>query len=271
MKFLKALQGEVSTFLSWARWRVKVLESKWSDMNRSNLKVPRLRRALPMFLKLQEWSKGWEDGWTKMPMQTYCTFDHGGCHAPGITTWICETLDADGSSTVPKKLCERRANEISAPLRSEEVHAMREVVNSMQGTGSDGTDCYPATAHLLHFDNLIFDMWFIVIHTLLLTRTCALFDHLVIIKFSAVWTFVWHRACHDQNCLKGSVDLMRNKTQAMELLGPLDTLEELFFLDIKLLVSIHRCLNIGLPIAWFPKFKQPEAALNFPKAKFTWC
>eukprot|EP00434_Breviolum_minutum_P043880 symbB.v1.2.039134.t1/scaffold6363.1/size21465/2 len=41
---------------------------------------------------------------------------------------------------------------------SEEVHAMREVVNSMQGTGSDGTDCYPATAHLLHFDNLIFDM-----------------------------------------------------------------------------------------------------------------
>ena len=34
-------------------------------------------------------------------------------------------------------MCECPANEMSAPLRSEEVHAMREVVNSMQGTGSD--------------------------------------------------------------------------------------------------------------------------------------
>lgn len=179
--------------LSQVKGERLISDLTWTDQN---LKVPRLRRALPMFLKLQEWSKGWEDGWIKMPMQTYCTFDHGGCHASGITTWICETLDADRSSTVPKKLCECRANEMWAPLRSEEVHAMREVVNSMQGTRQ--TDCYPATAHLLHFDNLIFDMFF----TSCSWHGLALFDHLVIIKFRAVWTSVWHRACHDQNCLQ---------------------------------------------------------------------
>lgn len=92
-------------------------------------------------------------------------------------------------------------------------------------------------------------MWFSVIHILLLTRTCALFDHLVIINFRAVWTLS-----------PGSVDLMRNKTQAMELLGPF-VLEELFFLDvIGPLVSIHpskKTLDFPwLPIAWWPKLKK---------------
>ncbi len=96
-------------------------------------------------------------------------------------------------------MCECPANEMSAPLRSEEVHAMREVVNSMQGTGSDKPTAateikmmswywpvYPTTAYLaylLHFDNL----WYInIIHILLLTWTCALFEHLVLSLYSFV-------------------------------------------------------------------------------------
>lgn len=133
----------------WKSWSLSDLT--WTDQN---LKEPRLRRALPMFLKLQKWSKGWEDGWTKMP-QTYCTFDHGGCHASGKTTWICETLDAVRSSTVPKKLCECLCQRNVSSTQEWRGACYAGSCQFHARYRKRQTDCYPATAHLLHFDNLI--------------------------------------------------------------------------------------------------------------------
>lgn len=112
-----------------------------------------------MFLKLQKWSKGWEHGWIKMP-QTYCTFDHGGCHACGKTTWICETLDADRSSTVPKKLCECPCQWNVSSTQEWRGACYAGSCQFHARYRKRQTDCYLATAHLLHFDNLIFDMLF---------------------------------------------------------------------------------------------------------------